>query len=378
MAPFALSRRRLLGLAAGAAAAPLLSPRAARAETRSGRLYLSCCAADDGQCFTGAFTADGRLAYRVPLPERGHSLAVSPDGSRAVQFSRRPGSFAVVFDPRDGRLVETLACRDDRRFNGHGAFAPDGRLVYLSENDFVAERGVLGVYDARDGFRRVAELPSHGIGPHELRLMPDGTTLAVCNGGIQTRPDLPRIKLNIPTMEPSLAYLDRRDGRLLGKVHLPAELHLASIRHLAVRADGLVAFAMQYQGPRGDLVPLVATHAAGARAPRLFEAPEAALRALEGYVGSATLDASGEFLAVSSPRGGAIQVWEVESARPVFTAAIADGCGIAATGAAGGFLASSGVGGTFLLEAVAGRCRPVASPALEALHWDHHIVPAAA
>lgn len=374
------TRRRLLGLAAAAASLPLTAalsggPRGAWAQAARSRLYLSCCASRDGRFFAGGFSADGRLAYKVPLPDRGHSLAVAPAGNLAVQFSRRPGTFAVAFDAVDGTAIRTIENADQRRFNGHGAFSADGKLLYLSENDFVDARGVVGVYDCSDGFRRVAELPSHGVGPHELRLMPDGETLVVANGGIHTSPELPRIKLNIPTMEPSLVYMDRRDGRLLHKVGLPSDLHRASIRHLAVRNDGLVAFAMQYQGPRGDLVPLIATHHGTSPEARLFEGPETALRALEQYVGSATLDAGGRYLAVSSPRGSVIQVWEVESARPVCEASIADGCGVAAARQPGVFVTSSGVGGTYILEAPSGRCTPVAAPQLDALRWDHHIVP---
>lgn len=372
----AVSRRRLLRLAAGAAVLPLAAGSKARPAAAAGRLYLSSCAGDDGGFFAGGF-AEGRLAFQVPLPGRGHSLAVAPSGALAVQFARHPGRFAVVFDTADGRLRRTIPSAAGRCFCGHGTFAADGRLLYASENAYREGRGVIGVYDSADGFRRVGELPSHGVGPHDLRLMPDRATLVVANGGILMQPDLPGVKLNIPTMTPSLAYLDRRDGSLLRKVELPRALHRASIRHLAIRRDGLVAFAMQYQGPRGDLVPLVATHRADEAEARLFEGPESTLRALEQYVGSAALDAEGRYLAVSSPRGGVVQVWELESARPICQVAIPDGCGVAAMGSPGRFLASSGLGGTFMIEAAGERCTPVAAPALQALHWDHHIEPAA-
>lgn len=372
--PLAISRRDLLALGAsglGAAFASDFSPAAAR----PARLFLSSCADADGAFYAGGFEAGGRLAFRVPLPARGHSLAVASGGDVAVQFARRPGTYAVVFDPRDGSTRRSLANARRRRFNGHGTFSADGRLLYASENDVENERGVIGVYDRADGFRRVGELPSHGVGPHDLRLMPGGEVLVVANGGIRTDPDLPRLKLNVPTMAPSLVYLDRRDGALLRKVALPKALHRASIRHLAVRSDGLVAFAMQYEGPRGDLVPLVATHRGAAAEARLFEGPEPVLRRLDQYVGSAALDSSGRYLAISSPRGGVVQVWDVETALPVCEAGIVDGCGIASLGEPGLFLSSSGAGGAFVLDAVAGDCTAIPAPALGALHWDHHIVP---
>src|SRR5690606_30895384 len=110
-------------------------------------------------------------------------------------FARRPGTFALVIDVVHGRILYRIASAESRHFYGHGAFSSDGRLLYATENDFAGERGVIGIYDAADGYRRAGEIPSYGIGPHELRLLADGTTLAVANGGILTRPDLPRVKL---------------------------------------------------------------------------------------------------------------------------------------------------------------------------------------
>ena len=58
--------------------------------------------------------------------------------------------------------------------------------------------------DATDDYRQVGELPAHGVGPHEVVLMPDGKTLAVANGGIRTHPDRDRVPLNLDSMQPSL------------------------------------------------------------------------------------------------------------------------------------------------------------------------------
>src|SRR3546814_9184204 len=93
-------------------------------------------------------------------------------------------------------------------------------------------------------------------------------TLAVCNGGIRTHPDFPRAKLNLATMRPSLAYIDRHKGRLIAEARWPDDRHQLSIRHLDVATDGTVAFGMQYKGPKGDAMPLVAMHrGAGALVP---------------------------------------------------------------------------------------------------------------
>src|SRR3546814_16205164 len=87
-------------------------------------------------------------------------------------------------------------------------------------------------------------------------MLPDGHTLAVCNGGIRTHPDFPRAKLNLATMRPSLAYIDRHKGRLIAEARWPDDRHPLSIRHLDVAPDGTVAFGMQYKGPKGNAMPL--------------------------------------------------------------------------------------------------------------------------
>jgi hypothetical protein len=129
---------------------------------------------------------------------------------------------------------------------------------------------VIGIRDADDGYRQVGEFASHGVGPHEVTLMPDGATLVAANGGIRTHPDRERAKLNLDTMAPSLAYLDLASGRLCDAFGLAPRLHRLSIRHLAVNQDGLVAAAMQYEGSKRDRVPLVGLHDGGAI--RLLEA----------------------------------------------------------------------------------------------------------
>jgi len=371
MRSMGIRRRQLFGLLAGGLAWPLLPLRPGAATGRC--LYLSARADDAGGFRVSAFDADGKPAFDLDLPGRGHSFALRPDGRVAVHFARRPGGFARAVDIGRGTVVHDFETPEGRHFYGHGAFSPDGRLLYATENDFVAGRGVVGVYDATAGFRRVGEMPSHGIGPHELRLMADGTTLAVANGGIATRPDLPRVKLNLPTMRPSLAYIDRRDGRLLKEVRLPAELHQLSIRHLSVGRDDTVAIAMQYEGPAGDRVPLVATHRRD-RPVILFDGPAEVLRSMHQYCGSATFDAGGRVLAVSAPRGGLVTFWDAATGNHLSSVAVPDGSGVAPTARPGQFLVSSGQGGIMIVDARSGDSTPIASGFLDGGRWDNHVV----
>lgn len=143
-----------------------------------------------------------------------------------------------MIDCATGSRVAELASPEDRHFYGHGAFSADGRLLYTTENAYEVPDGRLGVWDAADGYRRIGEIASGGIGPHEIIRLPDGG-FAVANGGVQTHPDYDRANLNVPTMRPNLTYLSP-EGAIVEQVEPPAALHMASIRHVAADASGLV------------------------------------------------------------------------------------------------------------------------------------------
>ena len=369
----AIDRRTTLRLLAGGVAGSLLPAHFhAEAAAPSAPLYLSARADAVGYRVSG-FAWDGTSFFDLPLPGRGHSFAVRPGGREAMHFARRPGRFALVLDLERGTVVRTVATPDGRHFYGHGVFSPDGRLLYAAENDFDGEHGVIGVYEAAQCYARVGELPSHGIGPHEIALLSDGETLVAANGGIATHPDLPRVKLNLPTMAPSLCHIDRRSGTLIRELRLDPDLHQFSIRHLAVGPMDTVAVAMQYEGPAQDVVPLVAVHRAeGGLKP--LPAPPAVLRAMKNYCGSVCFDPSGRTIAVSSPRGNLMTFWDVGTGRYLSSAKVSDGCGVALGTRSGEFLASSGLGGVVVIDARSGTSRPLAVGGLEAARWDNHLV----
>ena len=372
----AIERRAALRLLAGGLAGSLLpAPFRAEAAGRGAPLYLSARVDASGGYRASGFLADGARVFDLPLPGRGHSFAVRPDGSAAVHFARRPGRFALVLDLVRGTITQTVETPANRHFYGHGVFSQGGRLLYATENDCDGERGVIGVYDATRGYRRIGELPSHGIGPHEIALLSDGKTLVVANGGIATHPDLPRVKLNLPTMTPSLCFVDRKSGALRRELTLDPALHQLSIRHLAVGPDDTVAAAMQYEGLAHDRVPLVALQR-GLGPLRLLHGPPNVIRAMKNYCGSVCFDPSGHTIAVSAPRGNLVTFWDVGTGGYLSSADVSDGCGVAPGTRPGEFLASSGRGGVVVIDARSGTTRPLAVAGLEAARWDNHLVAA--
>lgn len=353
-----VSRRSLLA-GAGAAAAFVSAPLAAAAGT--GPAFVAACRTAAGGWAAAVMDADGIVLFTAPLDARGHDAAAAPDGRRAVVFARRPGRFAVVLDFAAGRAVQAVAPPPSRHFNGHGLFSRDGRLLFATENDVDGGHGVLGIYDAGDRFRRLGEFPTHGIGPHEALLMADGRTIAVANGGILTHPELPRQKLNLATMAPSLALIDSASGDLLALDTLPAHLHRLSIRHLAEASGGVLWFGGQYEGPRSDRVALVGTFGRDSGL-ALVAAPDSLYGAMRQYVGSVGATRDGATIVTTSPVGGVAVAWDVATRRVAAVRRHADVCGVAASCA--GYVLSTGHGRLITADGVV-RTNAVA--------WDNHL-----
>lgn len=365
----AIDRRGLLAGIGGGLALSVLGSVTVRAGVDT--VFLTAYATADAEPAYGvaALRPDGEVLFASTLPGRAHGVVPHPVRAEAVVFSRRPGRWFVPLSLRDGALSAPVAAPDDRRFTGHGAYGPGGRLLYVAEDDIGNEVGTIGVYDAERGYARVGVLPAHGIGPHEVLALDHGRILAVANGGVITHPDTGRAKLNVDAMDASLTYVDAGTGRLIDAVRLPKTEANLGIRHIAALADGGVAFGCQDERPNGEIQSLVGAHRPGGGPARLFAAPEEELLRFDGYIGSVASD--GRLVAASSPRGGVIGFWDAADGRWLGASALADGCGIAPVG--GGFLATSGFGtvvgvgptGEHDGHTVSGR------------RWDNHLTPLA-
>lgn len=363
-----VNRRALLGGAAGGLLG-FLGLQAAGIRGNAGPLFVGCRAdALDKHHVTG-FDEVGRAHFSLPLPARGHAMAFHPTRPHLVVFARRPGRFAVVIDDEAGIALHRIEPVAGRHFYGHGIFSADGRTLFATENDYQSGQGVVGIYDADDGYKRVGEYPSHGIGPHELILMPDGKTLAIANGGIQTHPEHGRAKLNLDTMAPSLVFADVASGNHLDQAGLPqAQL---SIRHLALLRDGKVAIAMQYEGSRQDQVPLVAIHD-GATI-KTLRAPEEIQRRMRHYGGSVAVDRSGKLIAVSAPRGNLVTFWNGRDGRYLTSMELQDGCGVAPTVRSEEFMLTGGDGDIRLARPLTDEISRIEVNGLAAARWDNHL-----
>ncbi|WEX77694.1 DUF1513 domain-containing protein [Sinorhizobium numidicum] len=349
--------RRSFVKMAGTAWVATLAPRDAFALQRADAVFASAFMAPDGGYGIATLTEEGEIIERTLLPARAHGMAFSPESRHAVAFARRPGTYAMILATDRAAEPIVIAATEGRHFFGHGCFSADGRLLYATENDFSANRGMIGVYDGTRSFARIGEFPTYGIGPHDMALGSDGRTLAIANGGIETHPDFGRTKLNLDHMEPSLTLVDTATGALIQKHMLPKELSRLSTRHVDIGADGRIWFACQYEGARNDLPPLVG-HFSQGKDLTLITLPDRTTEALANYVGAIAVNRHEGLVGLTSPKGSVAVTLDARTGAVVKEEPVADAAGVAA--------AEHG----FAISSYDGRFKQRQS----AVAWDQHIV----
>ncbi|MEP3630000.1 MAG: DUF1513 domain-containing protein, partial [Hyphomicrobiales bacterium] len=337
MAPISFDRRRFIA-GSGALFMASLTPRAADAFYSTDMLFAATCKTPSGNFAAVLLDEHMNVIRQIDLPERGHDVTFNPTTGASVVFARRPGNFAVAFERAGWVEPTTILAPEGRHFYGHGVFSPDGKLLFATENDFENVDGKIGIYDATDGFKRLGEFSSFGIGPHDLLLSPDGKSLIVANGGIETHPDYGRAKLNLATMKPNLAYIDLATGDLLEKHTLPSSLHQLSIRHIAVSPQGRVVFGGQYEGAKSDAPPLIGWSERGEGIGCWESLQQSACQA-ENYIGSVAISSDGVAAAISAPRSNAFAIVSLKDGAILRDDQLTGVCGL--TAAHQGFVAST-------------------------------------
>lgn len=365
MRSMAIDRRGAMGLLGGLLAF-LGGGREARAGTQPAG-FLACARMPDGSHALARMDRSGAVTASWALPERGHAMAVSPDHARVVVIARRPGTYGLAIDLTGGGNPVPFEAPEGRHYEGHGAFSPDGRLLYIAENAYEEDgRSAVGLYDTTAGFARVGEFSGGGTGVHELILSADGRSLLIANGGVRTHPDFPRLELEPDAMAPSVVILDAATGVETARFDAPEDLRRLSLRHMALSADGAIWVGAQWRGNVADDVPMIARIS---REEGLSYVPldPATRRGFRGYIGSAAADPTGRYIAFSSPVGGQVTLVDSVTRTAVGRADVPDGCGVAPF-AEGTILVTSGLGSVETLAP--GRVRPLARSGLA---WDNHM-----
>nr|WP_315169102.1 DUF1513 domain-containing protein [uncultured Deefgea sp.] len=295
-----LARRQFL-LQLAALALPLPAWAATSGSAKAERVLLSASWDTDASgAAQGVLRGVDATLPAITLPGRGHGIVPLPNG-QAIVMSRRLGSWLAKIDWQQGKVIQLIEPEFDRHYFGHAVLTPDGKTLITTENNGETGQGVLGLY-AVDTLKRLAEIPSHGIGPHELIWLDGGKILAVANGGVLTLPETGRRKLNLGAMNPTLALIAWPSGKLLNEYTLPDQG--LSIRHLARSPDGSLGIALQAEfldAAAHVNSPLLAVLRQG----KLQLAEQA--EGLQGY--GASIAAVGNTFLVSALKGNAVARW---------------------------------------------------------------------
>jgi uncharacterized protein len=375
-----ISRRTLIsaglvtgGLALWAGATQFYKPKVGATH-----FFLSANDDQQGNHFIGAWSLTGQHRFQLPVAHRAHDSCCSPDKTLAVFFARRPGTQMYIVDLKNGRLRYTMNAQKGYHYYGHGVFSKNGRYLFTTENHFQAssaeKSGIIAVYDthtaADQGFKRVNEYASGGIGPHQLAWLNNDSTLVVANGGILTHPDRGREKLNLSTMNSSLSYIDSQSGTILKQ--LQPEHPQMSIRHLAVASNDQVIMGVQYQGEKHDPITLVLSHHGEQHLTPML-ATDAHWRRQNQYIASIAVDKQARFAVSTSPRGASVSIWDLSSLHCVGQLSVRDVAGVTYLADSNRFLVSNGLGQLLSLQIDQGT--PTLQPIYlnPSIRWDNHL-----
>lgn len=324
----------------------------------------------NGQHFLSKFDLNSGQLQQQLVPMRGHA-ALALNENHTLLFGRRPAFESVRVDFKQGS-VEHFKAGVNRHFNGHGCLSSDQKFLFTTETDYVNKRGIIGIRDLKT-LKSLGEYQSYGLDPHDLQLMPDGKTLVIANGGLETHPDFGRRKLNLDTMQPSLVYLDLTNGKKLAEYRL-ADHHLG-IRHLTISAQGDVAVALQYEGDLYQQQPrsLVAWQAAGAELKLLHIAPTAVAQ-LRGYLADLVYDPQQQVLVAATPRGHCVSIWSTATERFLQSIPLTGASGVSLGIEPNSFLISNSEGGLYKLIPNASQYALQPLQSFNELIWDNHLM----
>lgn len=290
-----------------------------------------------------------QICWQAPMPERVHDILIqsncAPSGAKFNQkfnpnskpksnthvavMGRRPSEGFWVLDAHSGELLYSIKAETNRHFYGHACYSLEGDLLYVTENNTLDFSGVIGIYEVASGYKKIGEFASQGIGPHEIVMHPDGQTLVIANGGIKTE-RASREELNIDSMQPSLVYVDRHEGKLIQQVY--PEHNQMSVRHLAMHDDGTVIIGIQFQGERHLKVPMILTHRLGQTeftALQMDEASSNGWHRFHHYIASVAVDSEYNLVCATSPIGGCAAIFDLNTGHLIEVIELADCAGVA-------------------------------------------------
>ena len=164
----------------------------------------------------------------IPMNFFGHGIVPDPANPELVSVFEKRGRGACEIDLKKSTVTRTIETAANREFYGHGAYSPDGSLLYCTETIVEGDyKGLIAVRDAKT-HNYLGEFPSFGSSPHDCRLIDNGKTMVVTNGGGA-----------LDGTVPNVSYIDVATESLIETV----EFDTAQVNagHLDITSDGKLA-----------------------------------------------------------------------------------------------------------------------------------------
>ncbi|TBR45041.1 DUF1513 domain-containing protein [Marinomonas agarivorans] len=331
--------------------------------------YASAFTDKNGKHAFALFDHRGEIHWQTMLENRAHAPVFHPQQAIVGIVARRPGFYLDLYDIASAQKISRFTPSNNHHFYGHSTFTRDGNYLLTTENHYTTGEGKIVVRDWQHN-QIVHEFSSYGIGPHELHLLTD-TILVVANGGLQTHPQTERRILNIESMHSNLAFIDLNSGQLLSTKALPAKWQKLSLRHIDVTPNKEVVIGFQHQGNKFDNVPLIGKTSLENEQIDIMPMPAQIQQRFQQYCGSVAIDQSGQILAASSPRGGIVAYWQLQTGHFLTSHNYRDVCGLALTHQPHEFLLTTGQGKRVITNPITAAKTPL--PTTKSYHWDNHI-----
>jgi hypothetical protein len=236
----------------------------------------------------------------IPMDFFGHGISPNPIHPEIVAVFEKRGAGACEINLKQGVVTRSITTTPDRRFYGHGAYSPDGRFLYCTET--IVEDHYEGVIAVRDAgtHQILGEFSSFGASPHDCRLINDGNTLVVTNGGGPAE-----------GTPPSVTYVDVQTATLIEKFEFDTPDINAG--HLDLTGEGRLAVV---SAPREGLAETalggITLKLADGRLHTLTE-PAEVVRRLSGETLSVCIHAARRVVGATTPTGNLLTFWDLDS-----------------------------------------------------------------
>lgn len=286
----------------------------------------------------------------IPMHFFGHGITPNPIDPRLISVFEKRGRGACEIDLKEGAVTRTIETADNRRFYGHGAYSPNGRLLFCTETIVQDDhQGLIAVRDA-DTHDYLGEFPSFGSSPHDCRLIDEGRTMVITNGGGPME--------GIP---PSVTFVDVSTEKLLDKLEF--EVPHINAGHLDISSRGNLAVVSAQREGLSDKAPGGITLRLPNGRFHTLKEPSDITQRLLGETLSVCIHEPTGVVGATTPAGNLLTFWDLDSGELLRYYELQNPRGIELSQDRGHFVVSFGFGtppealcifNTITLEKIAG------------------------